>query len=67
MVFAAMQKISKADRRYSREKKRCIDQVDWMIHWVAAADDPNLGFVFRRNGQQFVEFCGHDLSTGQKL
>ena len=34
-----------------------------MVDLFATADNPNLGFIFSRIGQQFIEFCRHDDSS----
>ena len=36
-----------------------VELVDQMADLLSTADDPNLRFFGRRNGQQFVQLCGH--------
>jgi hypothetical protein len=36
-----------------------IALVDQMVDLFATANNPNLRFFLSRNGQQFIEFCGH--------
>ena len=44
-----------------------VELVDQIIHPIATADDPDLGFFGRRNGQQFVELCSHHYFLDNSL